>query len=109
MAQEFGFAHTTRWVRRDEFAAEREALLAAMDQPSIDGVNTYFVSKAARKLPDAILSRPQTCFSIPVQSWLAGEEANLGRGYRGWAGLIYRRFAPVNGAPTRLIRFRRKL
>ena len=46
-AQQFGFAHTTRWVSREDFSAVRERLLAAMDQPSIDGVNTYFVSKAA--------------------------------------------------------------
>jgi asparagine synthase (glutamine-hydrolysing) len=40
--------HQTRWVLGRDFAAERERLLAAMDQPSIDGVNTYFVAKAAR-------------------------------------------------------------
>ncbi len=49
MAREFGFAHTTRWVKGDEFDADREALLVAMDQPSIDGVNIYFVSKAAKE------------------------------------------------------------
>jgi asparagine synthase (glutamine-hydrolysing) len=41
--------HQTRWVLGRDFAAEREKLLAAMDQPSIDGVNTYFVAKAARE------------------------------------------------------------
>ncbi len=41
--------HQTRWVLGRDFAAERERLLAAMDQPSIDGVNTYFVAKAARE------------------------------------------------------------
>ncbi len=39
--------HQTRWIARADFTAERTRLLAAMDQPSIDGVNTYFVSKAA--------------------------------------------------------------
>jgi asparagine synthase (glutamine-hydrolysing) len=41
--------HQTRWVLGRDFAEERERLLAAMDQPSIDGVNTYFVAKAARE------------------------------------------------------------
>ena len=50
MAREFGFAHATRWVRRQEFVDEREKILAAMDQPTIDGVNTYFVSKAAKEV-----------------------------------------------------------
>ena len=40
-----------RWVLGCDFAEERERLLAAMDQPSIDGVNTYFVAKAAREAP----------------------------------------------------------
>src|SRR5262249_58113894 len=39
--------HHTRWIDAAEFEAEHDGLLAAMDQPSIDGVNTYFVSKAA--------------------------------------------------------------
>lgn len=38
--------HTVRIAGQD-FAAHQEDLLAAMDQPSIDGVNTYFVAKAA--------------------------------------------------------------
>ncbi|HET9471843.1 MAG TPA: asparagine synthase C-terminal domain-containing protein, partial [Usitatibacter sp.] len=39
--------HRTRWVTRTAFEEAFERLLAAMDQPSIDGVNTYFVSMAA--------------------------------------------------------------
>ena len=41
--------HTTRWVLGREFAEERAALIEAMDQPSIDGTNTYFVAKAAHE------------------------------------------------------------
>jgi asparagine synthase (glutamine-hydrolysing) len=39
--------HSTIWIGRAAFEAEADRLLAAMDQPSIDGVNTYFVSKIA--------------------------------------------------------------
>jgi asparagine synthase (glutamine-hydrolysing) len=39
--------HATLMVRREDFEDEREKLLAAMDQPSIDGVNTWFVARAA--------------------------------------------------------------
>jgi len=39
--------HLTKWVSGTDFEAELPRLLDAMDQPSIDGVNTYFVSKAA--------------------------------------------------------------
>ena len=41
--------HTTRWVLGREFGDERAALMEAMDQPSIDGTNTYFVAKAAHE------------------------------------------------------------
>ncbi len=39
--------HTTMVVRQSDFEAERAKLLAAMDQPSIDGVNSWFVARAA--------------------------------------------------------------
>ncbi|MCP9781689.1 asparagine synthase C-terminal domain-containing protein, partial [Cyanobium sp. To12R1] len=35
------------WVTRADFAAARDDVMASMDQPTIDGVNTYFVSRAA--------------------------------------------------------------
>lgn len=41
--------HTTRWVAASEFASERGRLMDVMDQPSIDGTNTYFVAKAAHE------------------------------------------------------------
>ena len=42
-------SHESRWVSRQEFEADLQEILAAMDQPSTDGFNTYFVSKAAAK------------------------------------------------------------
>jgi asparagine synthase (glutamine-hydrolysing) len=49
VAKQRSTQHTTRWVPGKEFAGERAALMAAMDQPSIDGTNTYFVAKAAHE------------------------------------------------------------
>jgi asparagine synthase (glutamine-hydrolysing) len=48
-AQRCGTTHQTVWVSRADFEAERDDLFKAMDTPSIDGVNTYFVSLAARR------------------------------------------------------------
>ncbi|MEO8035864.1 MAG: asparagine synthase (glutamine-hydrolyzing) [Acidobacteriota bacterium] len=48
-AAELGSDHATRLVSREEFIAEVPLLLDAMDQPTINGTNTYFVSKAARE------------------------------------------------------------
>lgn len=41
--------HFTRTVHEAEFLADLPSILDAMDQPSIDGVNTWFVAKAARE------------------------------------------------------------
>ena len=42
--------HTTRIVTKSEFTADLPRILEAMDQPSIDGINTWFVSKAAHEI-----------------------------------------------------------
>lgn len=47
VAQHYGTTHLTRWVTKEDFQNEYQRLLSVMDQPSIDGVNSYFVSKAA--------------------------------------------------------------
>ena len=47
-ARSIGAPHSTRVVTREEFLADLPRIFAAMDQPTIDGVNTWFVSKAAR-------------------------------------------------------------
>ncbi|MBU0986628.1 MAG: asparagine synthase (glutamine-hydrolyzing) [Proteobacteria bacterium] len=47
VAQHYGTKHQTKWISRDDFQSDLDNLLAAMDQPSVDGVNTYFVSKVA--------------------------------------------------------------
>lgn len=49
VARQFGVRHTQRIVDEAEFASDLPRILQAMDQPSIDGVNTWFVSKAAHE------------------------------------------------------------
>jgi asparagine synthase (glutamine-hydrolysing) len=46
-ARQIGSDHVTRLVTRAEFIADMPKLFDAMDQPTIDGTNTWFVSKAA--------------------------------------------------------------
>lgn len=50
VAQLYGTSHTTRWVGAAEFHDDLPKIIAAMDQPSIDGINTWFVSKAAAEI-----------------------------------------------------------
>lgn len=48
-AKRCGANHQTIWVSRADFEAERDHLFESMDRPTIDGVNTFFVSLAARQ------------------------------------------------------------
>jgi asparagine synthase (glutamine-hydrolysing) len=43
----YGTRHQTVWVSRDDFRQELDRLIDRMDQPTIDGVNSYFVARAA--------------------------------------------------------------
>jgi asparagine synthase (glutamine-hydrolysing) len=45
LSRQYNTFHQTKWVSRKDFDDDIDSLFQAMDQPSIDGVNTYFVSK----------------------------------------------------------------
>ncbi len=47
VARHYGTIHQTRWVTKEDFQRGYPHLLDAMDQPTIDGVNSYFVSQTA--------------------------------------------------------------
>ena len=50
IADFYGIKHTVRTIDQTEFLQDLPAILNAMDQPSIDGVNTWFASKAVAEL-----------------------------------------------------------
>ena len=50
LAASLGIRHEAVRVTRSDFDDHLDHILAAMDQPSIDGVNTWFVSRAAASL-----------------------------------------------------------
>ena len=49
IAERYGTDHETVWVTQEDFAEAHDDFLGAMDQPTIDGANSYFVSRAARE------------------------------------------------------------
>jgi asparagine synthase (glutamine-hydrolysing) len=49
VCEHYGARHVVRHLTREEFVEDLPAILEAMDQPSIDGINTWFVSKAAKE------------------------------------------------------------
>lgn len=46
----YGVPHQICWKTREDFDEEYRNILDCMDQPTTDGVNGYFVSKAAREV-----------------------------------------------------------
>lgn len=50
VAREYGTTHHTSTLSRDTFRRDLTSALDAMDQPSSDGLNSYFVCKAAAEL-----------------------------------------------------------
>jgi asparagine synthase (glutamine-hydrolysing) len=88
VASSCGTSHRTRHVRRTDFQAARADILAAMDQPSIDGVNTYFVSKVAAEAGLKV-----------ALSGLGGDE--LFAGYPSFTQVpsLVRALGPLTGAP----------
>ncbi|MGZ4778874.1 MAG: asparagine synthase (glutamine-hydrolyzing) [Thermoanaerobaculia bacterium] len=47
IAKRYGVKHAIRELTLDQFRGELPRIFAAMDQPTVDGLNSYFISKAA--------------------------------------------------------------
>lgn len=80
IARHYGIDHVVRRVTRAEFEADLPAIMASMDQPSIDGINTWYASKAVA----------ETGLKVVV-SGIGGDELFLG--YDG-----FRQVPPLVGA-----------
>jgi len=82
-----GMAHSLeiRTPLVDAFLFQEIAALGASKQD--------MASAPAIPLPGDVLNRPKTGFYLPVREWLMGEQdpGALGRGYRGWARMVYNR------------------
>jgi asparagine synthase (glutamine-hydrolysing) len=50
VARQYGVRHSIQELTLSAFRAELPRIFAAMDQPSVDGLNSYFISKAAHEL-----------------------------------------------------------
>jgi asparagine synthase (glutamine-hydrolysing) len=88
LARRFAAEHRTTWIFRGDFEQHLDDILAAMDQPTIDGVNTYFISAAARRAGVKV-----------ALSGLGGDE--LFGGYAGFAQIpwLARLLSPLRGVP----------
>jgi asparagine synthase (glutamine-hydrolysing) len=50
VARQYGAKHETVWISRSDFEAAFDSFMDAMDQPTIDGLNTWLISRAASQL-----------------------------------------------------------
>jgi asparagine synthase (glutamine-hydrolysing) len=50
VAREYGVRHTIRDLALADFRDELPRIFTAMDQPTVDGLNSYFISKAAAEM-----------------------------------------------------------
>jgi asparagine synthase (glutamine-hydrolysing) len=50
VARQYGVRHSIQELTLANFRAELPRIFAAMDQPTVDGLNSYFISKAAHDL-----------------------------------------------------------
>ncbi|MBT3361715.1 MAG: asparagine synthase (glutamine-hydrolyzing) [Rhodospirillales bacterium] len=66
------------------------ALLRALGQKAFS--KTDLAATPATALPKSVLNKPKTGFFIPVQDWLTEKPNAVSRGYRGWAGDVYKAF-----------------
>ena len=105
VARQYGATHQSRWVQKEDFTAQFDHLIDAMDQPSIDGVNSYFVCKAVHEAGlkvalsglggDELFAGYSDFQAIPrMVRWLRPFSVvpGMGRGFRWIAAPMTKRF-----------------
>jgi len=96
VANQLQTRHSTHQMPREQAAEDFQHFLQAMDQPTIDGLNTYFVAKLAA---DANLK--------VVLSGLGGDELFGGYGHFNWLAKLKRVTRPISKIPGSARVFRR--
>jgi asparagine synthase (glutamine-hydrolysing) len=106
IAQHFGTEHTELLLHPEQVLEDLDEALAAYDQPSIDGVNTYFISRATRqagvKVALSGIGGDELFAGYPYFRWLAQLERPGARRFAQLAHWLLRRLAPESTRTTKL-------
>jgi len=118
VAKTYGTSHFNRIVTKSEFIGDFPAFNEAMDQPTIDGTNTWFVSKAAReaglKVAISGLGGDELFAGYPsfrdVPAWqrkvlLPGRVPGLGVAFRGAVVGLRKFFPKINPKFTGILQY----
>jgi asparagine synthase (glutamine-hydrolysing) len=107
-ARRFGTNHQQLLLRGEEVLACHEQALLSLDQPSMDGINTWFVSRAARQAGlkvalsglggDELFGGYETFRSAPMGAWIT---RNLPAAARRPAGRLLKSSSSAMGRPDR--------
>jgi asparagine synthase (glutamine-hydrolysing) len=107
-ARRFGTHHQQLLLKGEEVLACHEQALLSLDQPSMDGINTWFVSRAARQAGlkvalsglggDELFGGYETFRSAPLGAWIA---RNLPEAVRSPAGRLLATSSSAMGRPDR--------
>ena len=89
IAQKFGMEHHIFRVTQKDFQNDLPDILEAMDQPSIDGVNVWYASKAAAKLKIKV-----------VFSGVGGDELFFGYNHFNTIPIVFNLFKYLKKIPT---------
>lgn len=103
VARLYDVDHHIHTVTAADFAEDLDAIFDAMDQPSIDGINTWFVSKACKAMGlkvalsglggDELLAGYSTFHSVPQTHYRAGPFSRI-PGASAAARMLLRTLAP---------------
>ncbi len=88
IAKKLGLKHFIFNVSKDDFIKDFPKIIDAMDQPSIDGINIWYASKAAAKLKLKV-----------VFSGLGGDEIFFGYDHFNKIPIIYKYFKVIKKLP----------